>query len=124
MRIDMSRASKSMFAFSAYSTVAGALLIVAPNTLIGIAGIHPTHEVWIRVVGMLALILGYYYFCAARADLVPFFRASVCGRIAVFVFLGVFVLLGWSEPGLFLFGLIDLSFAIWTALALRADRCV
>lgn len=115
----MSKAGKSILVFSVYMFALGLILLFIPNVLLSLFGIPDTNEVWIRVVGMLVLILGGYYLQAARNDLVPFFRASVVGRFSVLVFLTVFVVAGFAPASLILFGVIDAAAAAWTALSLR-----
>ena len=117
----MSKAATSVFVFSLYMFVLGLVLLVVPNLLLRLFGIPETTEVWIRVVGMLVFILGYYYFQAARNELTVFFKASVVGRFSVLVFLIAFVLLGFAPPVLIAFGLIDSGAALWTALSMRSE---
>ncbi len=117
----MSRAAKTLFAFGVYLIGLSGLLLVIPNWLIGLFGIAPTSEVWIRVVGMLALFLAVYYIQAARAELTGFMRWSVYVRASVIGFFGLFVLLDLAPTALLLFAVVDLASAAWTALALRQD---
>lgn len=118
----MSNAGRSIFVFSIYMFGVGLILLLAPNVLLSIFGFQETHEVWIHVVGLLAFLIGVYYFLAVRADLQAFYGWTVPTRISVFVVFLAFVLLGLTSPALVLFGTIDLAGAIWTVWALRADR--
>ena len=115
----MSKAAFSVFVFSLYLFALGVILVVIPNVLLSLFRIPATNEVWVRVVGMLVLILGFYYSTAARNELTPFLRATVYGRAAVLVFFVAFVSLGLAPPILIVFGLIDAVAATWTAVALR-----
>jgi hypothetical protein len=115
----MSKAALSLRVFSAYMLALGLFLVIDPNLLLSFLAIAATREVWIRIVGMLVLILGYYDFMASRAEDVGFFRWSVQARLFAAVMLGVFVALGLAPPILILFGLIDAAAAIWTAMSLR-----
>ena len=108
-----------MFAFGCYLLALGTALILYPNGVLDLFGVAPTVEVWIRVTGMLVLILGAYDILAAIAELRQFFRWSVPLRASVIFFFSVFVLLGYAPPVLLLFGLIDLAGAAWTWVALR-----
>lgn len=117
----MSKSAFSLFVFSIYLFFLGALLVFSPNLLLSFFGIPETHEVWIRIVGMLLLIIGYLDFMASRYELAVFFRWSVIGRFLVPVFFTVFVALGFAPPILMLFGAIDAAAAIWTAVCLRSD---
>ena len=115
----MSKSATSVFVFALYLFVIGLTLLVVPNLLLGLFGIPETGEVWIRVVGTVVTILGYYYLQAARNELTAFFRATVYGRTAVLVFFIAFVVLKLAPPALILFGAIDAAGAMWTALCLR-----
>jgi hypothetical protein len=118
----MSRAATSVFVFSIYLFALGIVLITIPNLFLSLFGIPATGDVWIRVVGMLVVIIGYYYMTGARNELVAFLRATVVGRTAVLVTFIGFVVLGLAPPILILFGVVDAAAAAWTGWALRADR--
>ena len=117
----MSKAALSVWIFSFYLYALGAVLLIVPNLLLGLFGLPSTDEVWIRVVGMLVLILGYYYMTVGRNDLTPMIKATVFGRWGVLIFFIAFVIEGFAPPVLILFGVIDAAAATWTALSLRAD---
>ena len=118
----MSRAAFSVWVFSLYLFALGAVLLAVPNVLLSLFRIPPTTEVWIRVVGTLVALLGYYYSRAARREIREFFSWTVHARVSVLVFFVVFVLLGLAPPVLIVFGVVDAVAACWTALALRSDR--
>lgn len=118
----MSRSARSILAFAIYLFVLGPALLVVPNAFLSVFGIPPTSEVWIRVVGMLVLILALYYLEAARHGLRPFFVATVWGRFAVLGFFVGFAVAGLAPPVLVLFGVVDAAGAGWTAVELRRER--
>ena len=118
----MSKAARSLLVFGVYLVALGLFLLIAPNTLIGWFGLPVTQDVWIRVVGMLVVLLAYYDIQAARKESTDFFRWSVVARAAVIVFFAGFVIANLVKPILLLFGGVDLAGALWTHLALRRDR--
>ena len=118
----MSKSARSLFVFSIYLFVLGIILIVIPNVLLNLFTFPETNEVWIRVVGMLVLILGFYYFQASKSEIKKFFQWTVYGRTAVLIFFIVFVLLDFAPPILILFGFIDAVAALWTQLSLRSEK--
>jgi hypothetical protein len=118
----MSRAAKSLLVFGIYLCGLGLALLLVPNLLLGLFGVPPTHEVWIRVNGMLVLCFSFYYIMAARAGLTSFIRWTVWGRLAVIFYFAAFVLLASAPKALLLFGLIDLLAAGWTWIALKMDK--
>ena len=118
----MSKAAKSILVFGIYLVVIGLGFLVAPNTPLALFGLPTTNEPWIRVVGLLLLILAYYYVQTARSEMQPFFRWTVHTRPLVLVCFIVFVALGLAQPMLIGFGVVDLLGAIWTGLALRSSQ--
>ena len=115
----MSNPAKSVFAFGVYLVGLGAIFVIKPNILLTLFGFPSTSEVWIRIVGMLLLILAFYDIQAARKELIDFFQWSVYARSSVIIFFTAFVMFGFVSPMLILFGVVDLLGAIWTGLALR-----
>ncbi|HMQ31165.1 MAG TPA: hypothetical protein PKD53_10570 [Chloroflexaceae bacterium] len=118
----MSGAARTMLVFGIYVAVMGVLLVALPNLLLGLLGLPPTDEVWIRVVGVLALVIAAFYLVAGRANLRPFFRLSLYTRAGVFLGFTALALAGLGSPMLILFGAVDLAGAAWTGWALRAER--
>ena len=116
----MSPAARSLHVFGQYLVGAGALLMLAPALLLGPLGIPVPGDAWVRVTGMVVLILGLYYVIGARAELLSFMRASVPVRAAVPLVLATFVAAGLAPAALLLFGTIDAAAALWTWLALRS----
>jgi hypothetical protein len=118
----MSYPAKTLFGFGCYLLVLGTALVLFPNAVLTLFRVAPTIEVWIRVTGMLVLILGAYDILAAISELHQFICWSVPLRASVIFFFAVFVLLGYAPAILLLFGFIDLACAAWTWIALRRTR--
>jgi len=116
----MSRAAKSLLVFAGYVALTGTGFLLVPNILLPLLGSSTTTEPWIRVVGLLVLVLAYYYARAAGNELTEFLRWTVYGRGAVFVGFGALVVLRLAPPTLLVFGVVDLLGAIWTHTALRS----
>ena len=117
----MSKSAVSAKVFAVYLFAAGALLVVAPNLVLSLLQIPQTSEVWIRVVGLVAFMIGVYAWVAAAYELTPFLVASVYTRFVVFVVFTAFAALGLGHPMIMLFGVADLLGGIWTQYALKAD---
>jgi len=118
----MSKSARSIFVFGWYLGVLGLVLVTVPNSLLRIFQLTTTNEVWIRVVGMLIILLCFYYTQVARKELRDFIQWTVYARSAVILFFIAFVLLKYVNPILILVGVVDLLGAIWTTLALRSDK--
>jgi len=53
----MSAAAKSLVVFAMYLFVLGLALIIVPNAILALFGLPPTSDVWIRIIGVVALNL-------------------------------------------------------------------
>ena len=117
----MKSTSTSILVFGVYLIGMGAGLLFVPDLVLGTLGFPSSTDVWIRVVGVLALLLAYYYISAARTDTKIFARWTVPGRVGVFLaFLGL-VVAGLVGPMMIALGLVDLLGAIWTWSTLRSE---
>jgi hypothetical protein len=108
-------------AFGTYVALTGVGLLLSPNLVLGLFGFAPTGEIWIRVLGALALILGYYYWACGTVNDKAFFKATIPGRLA-FCALCVALVAAASAPvPLLAFGVAEVLGAAWTYLALRSE---
>lgn len=112
-------AAQSLQAFGWYLCVTGVGLLLAPALLLAPLGLIVPADVWVRLVGILALALGACDVLAGRDHVASLIHASVWRRLAAGVAIGLLVLLGLAPAALLLFAAVDISAASWTALALR-----
>lgn len=107
--------------FGVYGALTGVGLLLSPNLVLGLFGFAPAVEIWIRVVGALALILGYYYWQCGTAGATAFFRATIPGRIGFCALCAGLVVAADAPLPLLLFGVVDVLGAGWTYVALRRE---
>lgn len=118
----MSRSALSLRVFGFYLLGTGALLVFAPNLLLGLVRLPPTHEIWIRVLGVVVFNVGVFYQVSAELNHRALYKASVFCRFLVMVAFLAFVGLKLAPPTLLIFGAVDLAGGIWTLMALLSDR--
>jgi hypothetical protein len=114
----MSAAALSILIFGIYLLVIGTGFILIPNTILALFKFPKTNEPWIRVLGVVVLVLGFYYITAAQNELSSFFWATVVGRFGVLILFSSLVILKKAKPMLILFGLVDAAGAVWTLMVL------
>jgi len=114
----MSAAAKSLFAFAIYLFILGIAFMIVPHAAVAPLGLG-ADDIWTRALGIVVLVLGYYYLVAARNELTVFFRATVIGRFFVLAAVITLILALHSPPILVVFGLVDAAFGVWTLLALQ-----
>ena len=118
----MTSAARSVYVFGIYLIVTGGILMGSPNTLLSLLRIPETSEPWIRIAGMLVMVIGMLDVACARTEQTGFMRATVYTRTFAFLTFVVFALLGIAPSILVLFGVIDAAAALWTYTALRSAQ--
>ena len=121
----MKNARLSVLVFGLYLViVAGLGFMFMPMQILHLFGLTAGDDVWIRFVGMLASIIGFYYIQVARTGLDRFISWTVPGRFYAAAFMVLLVVLKMAGPGLLLFAAIDAGAATWTWFALRSAKWI
>lgn len=115
----MSPAARSVCYFGFYLYLMGLTLMIVPNLFLKTLQLPETNEVWIRVIEVLAICLGFYYHRSAVQNNTGFFKLTVPVRIFVFLCFTAFVLLKYTSPIMIGIGAVDVLGAIWTWWSLR-----
>ncbi len=97
----------------AYMAGVGTGFLFAPSFVTGLLHLGPSEEVWIRVVGALALLLCFYYYAAVQAEALWFAKTTVWGRYGFVVVLLVLAYF-FHLPMLALVGATEGLLAVWT----------
>ncbi len=118
----MSRAAKSVFAFSFVFINGGLGLLLAPQFVLSFLGFSLTEFLFPRLLGMTMLVLAYYYIRAAWSGVTEFFKWTVHARFMGVAFYIAFVLFGIAPISVLGFALMDFLGAFWTQWALGTDR--
>jgi hypothetical protein len=115
----MTPAALSLLVYGIYLLANGVGLAVAPNVQLALLGLAPTEEPWIRVVGLVAGEIGFYFVFAARKGIASLFQATVYARGAAALVFLVLVALKLGPVQLLLFAAVDLLSAVWTHFAIK-----
>ncbi len=118
----MSKTGVSIVAYSIYLGCGGVGMSLIPNVLLGLLGLPPTHEVWVRLFGFLALVLAVKGINGALLNLVPVMQLDVITRTCFSLFLTALIVLGLAPRILFIFAAIDFAAAVWTQVTLFAAK--
>jgi uncharacterized protein YjeT (DUF2065 family) len=116
----MSSAGLSLFVFGIYMILSGLGFALIPNTALGMFAMPATEEPWLRILGALMVVVGYYYIQTGRKDIRSFFSWTIQARVGVFVIFVLFYFLNWAPATLLIFSAVDLLGSIWTFFALRS----
>jgi hypothetical protein len=114
----MSKAARTIYVWSIYALLIGTAMAIIPNVVLSALGVAETQEVWIRVLGVVVVVLALYYWDGARNEARHLFVASLLGRgfaAAAFILL-------WLTGGpwqLLIFGGAEVIGLTWTLTALR-----
>ena len=117
--VAMTGAARSVQVFGIYLLGLGTGLLLAPDALLALFGQSPATDPWLRVVGLVVIVLALYYLSAARYGVEAFFRWTMWGRPlaggALIIMIGVGLLPRFTA----LLAVVDFVGAAWTAVALR-----
>lgn len=108
----------AMYAQIFYMIGMGVGFLFIPNIILPLFGFAPSNEVWIRILGALALCFASYYYAMTSQQNITFFWATVWGRYGFCACLAVLVLLQIGPTPLYLFAALETVLAIWTHWAL------
>jgi hypothetical protein len=117
----MTSSAKSVCYFGFYLYIVGLTLLFVPNLFLRTIRAAETHEVWIRVVGILVFCIAYYYHRNGAANNKSMFRFTVHARVFVCLAFAVLVLAKLAPPVLAGFGGVDLLGALWTWKMLQKE---
>ncbi len=115
----MKQVKTAMYVQTIYMVGMGLGILFMPQLLLPLFGFTPPTEIWIRVLGALILGFGYTNFECTRQEVVPYFWASVKGRLIFCTILVIFGLLKLTQPAIFLLAAFETALAVWAALALN-----
>ena len=115
----MTPAAISLFVYGVYLLVNGVGLLCAPNLLLNLLGLASTEEPWVRVLGLVAGEIGFYFVFTARKSVTSLFQAMVHARGAAALGFVALVVLERGPIQLLFFAVVDVVSAIWTHYAFK-----
>ena len=115
----MTPAAISLLVYGIYLLASGVGLLCTPNLPLALLGLPPTEEPWVRVLGLVAGEIGFYFVFAARKGVTSLFQATVYARGAAALVFIALVVLKLGPVQLLLFALVDALSAIWTHFAIK-----
>src|SRR3954466_7007014 len=115
----MTPSAISILGFGIYLATGGVMLLLVPHELCSVLDLRPPGDtMWVRLSGMFFLYLAFYCIKAGLNEQRSFILWSVKTRPWTLAFLGAFVALGLENPGILVFGVIDVLATLWTLYAL------
>lgn len=108
----------SIFIWGIYVILIGVFLLFMPSKTLIVFGHEKPKDHWIRVVGIMALSIGYFYLISAQNEVYSFYWASIYARIVGLIGFSGLVVFKIAKPKIILFGIIDAIGASWTLLTL------
>ena len=92
-------------------------LSLAPQSLADLLPFGPVEEIWVRITGLVAFVLCFYYYAGIKHNAAWFARASCTGR---YFFTACLALTGYlyELPIFIVLAILEASLAVWTQWAL------
>ncbi|MFY9622126.1 MAG: hypothetical protein WAM70_17900 [Pyrinomonadaceae bacterium] len=117
----MSNTAVSIAVYATYLGGAGVGFMFIPNVLLQVLGLPPTNDVWIRLFGLLAVVLAAKGYWAARRNHVALMQFDVYTRTFAGIFITMLVVIGLAPRLMLILAGIDIVASIWTQVAIFAD---
>jgi hypothetical protein len=112
----------SLIVFSIYSGFIGAVLLLAPRSILPQFGVYQEVNSFTFMLGMSLICLSFYYLASGIARDRFFAKLTIFTRVAIpFVTMSLY-LVGNVPFHYVLLGLLDACSGIWTFFALRKTR--
>ena len=117
----LQKTSTSLYVFAAYMLLFPGLgLLFVPTLLLDLFQFAYSEPLWpLRLAGLLAFIIGAYYYLIAKHEIKVLYRSTVALRGLAVVFFMVLWVLEQVEAMILLFAAVDALGAAWTAWTLR-----
>lgn len=113
--------SQTVTVFGVYLVGAALTLIFAPGVMFALLFAPPPTDPYYILLGIVVLVIGYYYIRLGRAGSHAFAQASVVGRLGFGACVGAAVVLGALPTGILIVAVADLLGALWTGRTLRRE---
>lgn len=118
----MNPACRTIYLFGFYPLIAGLSMIIAPALPLQILGWPIEGLDWIRMLGVVTMIVGYYYLQLGRNDVLTFCKYSAQMRLLIpLVFTGMVFAFG-MDPLYIALTAVDFLGGVWTWNALRKQN--
>jgi hypothetical protein len=114
----MTAVGRTLRVHGIYLVVVALPFLIVPSVVLSLLPLPEANDAWIRVLGLVVLVLGVYYIAASSDDAPTFAKATVIGRL--FAAAGL-VVIAVTSGYLFiaLFAGPDAAGAVWTWTARR-----
>ena len=114
----MSHPARSLYIFGIYIFIVGAAFIIAPGPISALLKLPMATVGWMRVVGLLALVIGSYDMVAGRSECLAYIRASVWVRFGFAAGTAILVFTKQMPLTVLALGATDIAGALWTMATL------
>ncbi|WP_224996216.1 hypothetical protein [Cesiribacter sp. SM1] len=117
-----SQAALSTLCWGVYVILNGLSMTIDPEGTLKMMGFSPGAETGIRMAGLLALVLGFYYVQMGRHNFVPFYTWKVIGHVGGILIMTLFYFQNLVPASIFIICFSDGLAALWTSWGLIYDR--
>lgn len=112
----------SLIVFSIYSGIMGAVLLLAPRTILPWFKVHEEVNSFTFMLGFVLICSSFYYFASGLGRNSFFAQLTVYTRFASFLVTTILYIAGNVPINYLLLSILDASGGIWTLLTLRKTR--
>jgi hypothetical protein len=120
----MKKTELSIKSWSIYLFVLGLSMVILPAVTVSWFGYSAEGELWIRVVGILSVVLAMYYMLMVRYHVFEMYKWKIAGHLFGITCMTAFLVLGAADNRIVGTITMEVLAGAWTAIALKADNKV
>ncbi len=119
----MKKTEISIFSWAVYIVLLGLCLILFPAQTVSVFGYEGVGDaLWIRMLGILSVVLGMYYFQMARYKISKLYPMKLAGHSFGIFCMTFFLVYDLADSRIVGTMLMDAAALTWTAVCLRLEK--
>jgi hypothetical protein len=117
----MKRVEISILSWGIYLIGLGLALICIPVKTVALFGYESYEDLWIRVAGILSVVLGMYYIQVAKNQIYPLYRWKIIGHVFGMLCMVAFIVEGVADKRMIGTIAVESLACLWTVYAIRSN---
>ncbi len=115
----MRRVEISILVWGIYIIILGLFMITIPVKTMALFDYQISDDLWVRFIGILAVVLGLYYIQVAQKKIIPLYRWKIVGHAFGLLCMTIFIISGVADKRLIGTMVIELAGCLWTLITLK-----
>lgn len=117
----MKQTERSIFVWALYMLLQGFALLIIPMFTLSLFGYREACEPWVRFLGLLSLVLGFYYVLMVKYHLQVLYIWKVRGHSVGLLCMAALIWTGYADSRLLMSMAVEAGACLWTYSAIENE---